>query len=52
MKKITIEQCKCDYSACRQYWLVGIGSFVQGSGFSKKEAEYISALINGDREDV
>lgn len=52
MDRITIEKCKCGNDFCKDYWLVGIGDFVQGSGFSKAEAEYIVELINGDRNNV
>jgi hypothetical protein len=43
---ITIEQCKCPYENCRDWWLVGAGHFVQGSGFTKEQAAWIAALLN------
>ena len=43
---ITIEQCKCSYPKCSDYWLVGIGKFTQGSGFTMEEAQRIANLIN------
>lgn len=46
MGHITIQRCKCGHPACSDYWLVGIGKFVQGSGFSKEEAENIAKLLN------
>lgn len=52
MNRITIEKCKCEHASCKDYWLVGIGDFVQGSGFTLEEAQYIAELINGDRQDV
>lgn len=48
MAKITIEQCCCPYEHCSDYWLVGIGKFVQGSGFTQEEAQRIADLLNGD----
>lgn len=50
MDKITIEKCKCGDKSCKDYWLVGIGSFVQGSGFTKDEADLIAGLLNTHRE--
>jgi hypothetical protein len=44
---ITIAQCPCGHATCGDYHLVGIGKFCQGSGFSKKEAAWIAALLNG-----
>jgi len=43
---ITIERCKCGSNYCKDYWLVGIGKFVQGSGFTKEEAKKIADLLN------
>ena len=45
---ITIEQCQCGYSNCRDYWLVGAGKFCQGSGFEKEESQRIADLLNAD----
>jgi hypothetical protein len=47
---ITVEKCCCDHPNCEYYWLVGIGKFVQGSGFTKKEAEQIAFLLNLDND--
>lgn len=47
MNKITVEKCPCGHAGCSDYHLVGIGKFVQGSGFSKEEAELIAGLLNG-----
>lgn len=44
---ITIEQCPCPFDGCPDYHLVGIGKFVQGSGFTKEEAQQIADLLNG-----
>lgn len=46
---IGIERCACGSPNCRDYWLTGIGTFVQGSGFKKDEAELIARLLNADR---
>lgn len=48
---ITIEQCCCgfkgrDGTGCKTYWLVGIGHFCQGSGFTKEEAQRIADALN------
>lgn len=45
-KRITIEPCPCGHPACKDFHLVGIGKFVQGSGFTKDEAELIAKLLN------
>ena len=47
---ITIEKCLCGHRSCQDYWLVGIGSFCQGSGFSQAEAQRIADLLNADAE--
>lgn len=50
---ITVERCRCGFKndsgelACSTYWLVGVGHFVQGSGFTKEEAERVAAILNG-----
>lgn len=49
---ITVEKCPCGFKGCRDYHLVGIGKFVQGSGFTKEEAEQIAALLNVQQEDT
>lgn len=43
---IKIEKCKCNYETCQDYWLVGVGRFVQGSGFTKEQAVLIASLLN------
>lgn len=48
---ITIKQCPCPYTNCRDYHLVGIGKFVQGSGFTKEEAQHIADLLNAEGYD-
>lgn len=45
---ITVERCACDHPSCRKFWLVGIGSFVQGSGFNEADAIRIAKLLNGE----
>lgn len=42
---IEIERCPC--GKCNDFHLVGIGKFCQGSGFDRKEAAWITALLNG-----
>ena len=44
--KIGKEKCRCGDSACDTWWLTGVGHFVQGSGFTKKEAEEIIDALN------
>lgn len=48
---ITIEPCSCGHKSCRYYWLVGIGSFVQGSGFTQEQAQNIADLLNRQASD-
>lgn len=45
---VTIEPYSCGHTACKDYWLVGVGKFNQGSGFTKREATRIASLINND----
>jgi hypothetical protein len=45
---ITIERCRCGHKCCQDYWLVGLGKFVQGSGFEKDDAERIARLLNDE----
>lgn len=45
-RDITIERCLCGYPSCKDYWLVGVGKFNQGSGFTKPVAELIATLLN------
>jgi hypothetical protein len=44
--KIGVEPCSCGHRSCTDFWLTGVGKFVQGSGFTKEEAERIAALLN------
>lgn len=46
-RKITTERCMCGHASCKDTWLVGIGKFVQGSGFTPEEAERIVKALNG-----
>ncbi len=41
---IGIEKCRC--GKCSDYWLTGIGTFCQGSGFTEQEATLIAQLLN------
>lgn len=43
---ITVEKCPCGHPGCRDYHLQGFGKFVQGSGFTRAEAERIAHLLN------
>lgn len=45
---ITVEKCPC--GRCSDYHLVGVGHFVEGSGFTKEEAENIAELLNWQAE--
>lgn len=47
--KITLEKCPCGHPSCTTYWLVGIGHFCQGSGFTEAEAKRIANLLNSER---
>ena len=51
-RKVEVQWCGdyCGSPHCRKYWLTRVGSFYQGSGFSKKEAERIAELINADED--
>ena len=44
--RFSIEKCPCGHQCCQDYHLKGIGHFVQGSGFSKEDAELIVRLLN------
>lgn len=48
MSLISIERCRCGHKTCPDYWLVGVGKFVQGSGFMKADAEEIARFYNDD----
>lgn len=50
MKKIDIEKCPCGHEKCRYYFLKGIGSFYQGTGFNFRQAKRIAELINKDKD--
>lgn len=50
---ITIQRCTCGFKGqnggeCQTFWLVGIGVFVQGSGFTQEEAQRIADALNGN----
>lgn len=49
MTTITHEACPCRYAGCRDRHLVGIGKFVQGSGFTLEEADEIVRAVNRAR---
>jgi len=44
--KVGKEKCWCGHKSCQDWWLTGIGKFVQGSGFTEKEANRIIAALN------
>ena len=46
MTRITITKCSCGHRGCRDWWLSGIGKFVQGSGFDQDEAQRIADALN------
>ena len=48
MNESGTERCRC--GQCDYYWLTGIGSFCQGSGFEKEEAEAIADLLNNEKK--
>jgi hypothetical protein len=48
MSEIGMERCCCGHPSCQTWWLTGIGSFVQSSGFTKPEAERIVAALQSD----
>lgn len=41
------EPCPCGHRSCKKFFLTGIGSFVQGSGFSEAEADLILSALHG-----
>lgn len=43
-KEVEIEPCAC--GRCSNFWLTGIGTFVQGSGFTQDEAQRIADALN------
>ena len=45
MDKYGKEKCWCGDKSCRDWWLTGIGKFVQGSGFTEAEADRILAAL-------
>ena len=45
---ITVARCPCGQQGCRDFHLVGIGKFVQGSGFNEADAIRLSKLLNGE----
>lgn len=47
-EKITVQRCQCGHKSCPDYWLVGVGKFVQGSGFTLADAEEIARFYNDD----
>lgn len=47
-RAITTELCAC--GRCKDHWLVGIGKFVQGSGFTAEEAQRITNALNTEEQ--
>lgn len=43
------EQCCCGHKGCTTWWLTGIGSFSQGSGFEEHEADKILSALNNEK---
>lgn len=46
MDKVKHVPCPCGHPGCRDRHLVGIGKFVQGSGFDPEEAERVCIALN------
>ncbi len=46
------EPCSCGHRSCDKWFLTGIGSFVQGSGFTEDEADAILAGLALLRREV
>lgn len=46
MTKIGKEKCMCGHTSCKDWWLTGIGKFVQGSGFTEDEADRIIMALS------
>jgi hypothetical protein len=44
-EELSIKKCPCGDPYCRDYHLVGIGKFVQGSGFTAEEATRIVGAL-------
>ena len=44
------QKCPCGHPCCKDWHLVGIGKFVQGSGFTEEEADKILAALNKPEE--
>ena len=42
------EKCGCGDPICKTWWLTGIGSFRQGSGFTEAEADEIIAALRAE----
>lgn len=38
-------RCLCGSKHCQDYWLTGLGHFVQGSGFTLEEADEVSRAV-------
>lgn len=48
VRLIELRGCLCGHQACTDVWLSGIGKFVQGSGFTRAEAEKIADTLNAE----
>ncbi len=46
------EPCRCGHPSCKNWWLTGVGGFVQGSGFTEDEADRIVDLLNAVDPDI
>lgn len=49
---VKYELCKCGKPSCKKFWLIGMGEFVQGSGFTLEEAQRICRLVNAEEEEL
>ncbi len=52
---IEVKKCPCRFEKCSDYHLEGVGKFIQGSGFTKEEADFFAAapkLVRGLRRKI
>lgn len=44
------EPCPCGHPRCKKFFLTGIGSFIQGSGFTEEEADLILSALRQEEK--
>ncbi len=44
------KKCSCGGEHCRDFWIIPPGRFVQGSGFSKSDADFLTLACNSHHE--